>query len=99
MLSLGEQGKVSQRAPHVPRRDKRGEEVNNCASPESDKKSEWGHRCLSRLRFLRSLGPAPSDSFSARILSACLACSVRPGGVGRLRRSSSSPSPTARSSL
>jgi hypothetical protein len=30
-----------------------------CASPESHKVSEWGHRCLSRLRFLRPKGRPP----------------------------------------
>lgn len=39
-----------------------------CASPEPHKVSGRGHRCLSRLRFLRSPGRPPS--FSARILSA-----------------------------
>jgi hypothetical protein len=30
-----------------------------CASPEPHKVSEWGHRCLSRLRFLRPKGRPP----------------------------------------
>src|ERR1019366_9263684 len=36
-----------------------------CASPESRTVSGWRHRCLNRLRFPRSPGPAPPESFAA----------------------------------
>src|ERR1035437_10572494 len=40
-----------------------------CASPEAHRVSEWGHRCLSRLKFLRFPGRPPCLIFGSYPLS------------------------------